>query len=134
MSNKQKIQDDIRERIERARRGQSKVLDLSGYDLHNKLEEVPEEVFDIHQLENLILYYNGIHEVPERIRELTNLKHLNVVKNPITKVPDIPGLTMDWASYVRCQQALSKENVEGIWINIDDHQDSLLNQIKKSNL
>lgn len=134
MSNKQKIQVEVQMIIEGARREQSKVLDLSGHIVGRPLKEIPEEVFELHQLEELILEGNNIREVPERIRDLTNLKCLNVIKNPIREVPDIPGLSMGWDAYLRCRQALSKQNVEGVWINADDHQDSTVTQIKGSQL
>jgi GTPase SAR1 family protein len=129
MSDEQTTQDKVREIIEQARREQSRVLNLS-YQLPGKVREIPEEVFDLSQLERLILRNNNIQEVPERIRDLMNLKHLDIARNPITKVPDISGLSMDWTSYLRCRQDLSKQNVEGIWIYANDYQDSILTRIK----
>src|SRR5712691_7833203 len=127
MNEAQAIQDRVREIIERARREQSKYLDLSSYALSgSKLDKIPDEVFDLPQLETLSLLENNIREVPERIRDLANLKSLYVVRNPIEKVPDIPGLALDWAGYLRCRKTLSSQNVEEIWIEIDEKQSSRL--------
>jgi Leucine-rich repeat (LRR) protein len=122
MNEAQSIQKEDQDIIGRARREQSKTLDLSSYKLGGELEEIPNEVFDLPQLEELNLYNNNIREVPERIRDLANLKRLSLVRNPIEKVPDIPGLGLDWASYLRCRKTLSKQNVEEVWIWIDEKQ------------
>ncbi len=124
MADSQETQDKVLEKIERARREQSKALDLTGYTLSRMLYEIPDEVFNLPHLETLILIGNEIREVPERIRDLINLKCLDVRRNPIRKLPDLPGLRLDWDSYLRCQGTLSRENVEGICIVIDEKRSS----------
>jgi internalin A len=119
MSESQSIPKTVQDRIEHARREQSKVLNFSGY----MLKEVPDEVFDLRQLEILNLSGNNIREVPERIHDLPNLKKLVLTENPIEKVPDIPGLALDWDSYLRCRKTLLRQNVEEIRIDIDVHGD-----------
>jgi internalin A len=126
MSEDPQIQNRVREIIQRAIRRQSKTLSFSGGELPGSLEKIPDEVFDVPQLEVLDLDGNNIREVPERIRDLTNLKRLILIRNPIEQVPDIPGLALDWASYLRCRGNLSKQNIEEIWIEIDDEQTSPL--------
>ena len=97
MNEAQLQHETVRELIERARREHGTTLDLSFYKsiLAVRLEQIPEEVFELLQLETLILSDNNIREVPERIRKLMNLKRLDLTKNLIEKVPDIPGLALD---------------------------------------
>lgn len=122
MNESAEIQNKVLERIEHARREQSKELNLS-YVF--SLDEIPDEVFSLHNLETLNLYRNNIREVPERIRELTNLKHLNLSENPIEKLPDIPGLSLNWESYLRCRKTLSRENVEGILVEVEERSSKI---------
>lgn len=120
MGEAQEFQKRAQEIIERERQEQSKVLDLSSIRLGGKLEAIPDEVFDLHQLEGLFLRENNIREVPEKLRNLSNIKRLSLFGNPIERVPDVPGLGLDWAGYLRCRKGLSRENVEQIWIRIDE--------------
>src|SRR5581483_6717725 len=120
MAKTQLNQQKLRKIIERARREQSKTLRFSSFELGAELEKIPDEIFDLHHLETLSLFNHNIREVPERIRELANLKQLNLIGNPIKKVPDIPGLALDWAAYLRCRKTLSRQNVTGISIDIDN--------------
>jgi internalin A len=109
------------EMIERARREQSKRLNLN-YMLSGESGEIPSEIFELHQLEEISLDGNYLRVIPERIRELPNLKRLSVVRNPIEKLPNIPGLNLDWTAYLQCRDTLSKQNVEGILITIDKNK------------
>jgi len=120
----QAIQNRVQEIIELARREQSKELNLSSYELNGGLDKVPDEVFDLSQLESLNLFGNNIRGVPERIHDLANLKDLCVINNPIEKVPDIPGLSLDWAGYLRCRKTLSSQNVVEIWVEVDEKESS----------
>lgn len=119
MDEAQSVQGKVREIIEGARREQAKELNLSSHRLLDTLEVIPDEVFSLSHLESLSLDDNKIREVPERIRDLTNLRRLSLIGNPLKKVPDIPGLRLDWASYLRCRKTLSRENIEGILIEVD---------------
>jgi hypothetical protein len=94
----------IRKRIDEVRRGRKKRLSLSPWELGGPIDEIPDEVFELHQLEELNLYGNNIRFIPERIRELTNLKLLLVGRNPIEKLPDIPGLFLDCCAAARVFQ------------------------------
>ena len=105
--------------IDRARREQSKRLDLTIYNSGELLDIIPEEVFELSQLEDLDLKGNNIREVPGVICNLPKLKRLSVIENPITKIPDIPGLAMDWSGYLRCRGMLSMRNVEEISIDLE---------------
>jgi internalin A len=105
--------------IERARKEGSKSLELVSDSVGPQLGDIPDEVFSLRQLEELILWGNQIREVPERVRELVNLKRLQLQWNPIQKVPDIPGLGLDWSAYLRCRDHISRQHVEEIWIGID---------------
>jgi internalin A len=100
----------VKTRIEECRGSGDGTLDLRGIGLG----VVPDKVFGLSQLENLFLQHNNIHVIPERIRELSKLKRLELTDNPIEKVPDIPGLILDWPSYIRCRGAVSPENIAGL--------------------
>jgi internalin A len=129
MSQARKVQKKAQAIIERARREQSTDLNLSGYRLDKRLREIPDEVFALAQLETVNLSENSIKEIPEGIRDLPNLRRLHLTRNPIDRVVDIPGLVLDLGSYLRCQNALSRENVFGISIDID-REYSISRQIK----
>ncbi len=133
MAESQETQDKVKDIIERARRDQSKELSLS-YMYPDRLDNIPDEVFDLTHIETLDLFGNNIREVPERIRELINLRHLDIRQNPIEKLPDIPGVSLDWTSYLRCRKTLSRQNVQGIWIDIDEEQFSKTEQSEGSEL
>ena len=60
------------------------------------LEEIPDEIFELSQLETLAFVNSKIRVVPERIRELQHLKRLDLRGSPIESVPDIHGLALDW--------------------------------------
>src|SRR5690349_7181974 len=122
----------VRALIEEARDLKSKDLDLSSYNFPEPLRGIPDEVFELPQLESLSLYGNKIREVPERIRNLHNLKYLNLSGNPITKVPDIPGLGLSWESYLLCRKTLSIQNVKGISIIIEYQNDLPRREIEDS--
>ena len=112
--------DNVRQRalelIKQARNKKSGKLSLANYHLGGQLQEIPNEVFGLVQLESLYLQGNNLRRVPEQIRELPNLKRLDLTGNPIEEVPDVPGLHLDWGSYLRCKGTLSKHNVAGISI------------------
>ncbi|WP_420130542.1 COR domain-containing protein [Longimicrobium sp.] len=109
-------QENARKLIQQARAENSKKLSL----VSAALDEIPDEVFDLEQLEELNLFNNNIREVPDRIRDLVHLKRLSLIRNPIRKVPDIPGLGLDWSTYVR-RNDFSPQHVEEIWIEINEN-------------
>jgi Leucine rich repeat len=74
-----KYSDDVRQKIDAARRDNQKILDLT----LSGLGEIPEEVFEIPHLEVLKLRNNNIQVVPERLRKLPNLRRIDLRMNPI---------------------------------------------------
>ncbi len=62
----------------------SKSLDLSGL----KLTSLPDQIFDLTQLENLYLADNQLTSISNKVFDLRNLKELDYEKNPIPK-PEI---------------------------------------------
>jgi internalin A len=112
MSSIHKIDKEVARRIKEAAQENSKTLVL----FRMELTEIPNEVFELHQLESLNLSDNYIRIIPDRIRELRNLKRLNLFGNPIKQVPDISGLELDWAAYHRCRKSLSRQNILGIQV------------------
>ncbi len=62
---------------------------LKSLFLSNKnLEEIPEWVFKLKNLETLSLYNNKITKIPEWLSKLVNLKVLLLSNNKITKIPE----------------------------------------------
>ena len=108
----------VTEAIERVRREGSTTLGLWKCNL----TEIPDAVFGLSQLEELDLKDNQIHVVPDRIRELRNLKRLSVERNPVQYVPDVPGLILDWATYLQRGGSLSRENILGMSVFTGEDQ------------
>lgn len=59
------------------------VLNLSDEDLN----EIPKEVFELKNLEELNLSWNQIKTVPEEIQKLTALRRLDITHNLIVGIP-----------------------------------------------
>jgi Leucine-rich repeat (LRR) protein len=116
--------EDVRQAIRDVQAGRSTTLSLAGRRGRGKgLREIPEEVFALSGLEELILFNNDIRIIPNQIRELPKLRKLDVRRNPIERLPDMPGVSMDWESYVRCRAHLSPPHVIGLEISIGETQD-----------
>jgi internalin A len=124
--------DSVRKEIERARHDASTYVNLAAYRVGDILEEIPDEVFSYPELEHLILSDHRIQEIPERVRELPKLKYLGLEGNPIKKVADIPGLNLDWPTFLNVRDQLSEENVHGISILLDDAGD-LVSRLPEKN-
>jgi GTPase SAR1 family protein len=77
------ITDGIAKKLESTIKYNKKVLNLG----NNNLDEVPPEVFQMQQLETLILCFNRITELPPQLGQLTSLKRLEVNDNPISSPP-----------------------------------------------
>src|SRR4051794_8534752 len=103
----QELSESIRWGMEEVRQGRTTALWLGGL----RLEEIPVEVMTLTQLEELDLSDNELRAVPSSIRLLSRLKRLVLAGNPIQSVPDVPGLILDWESYVRCRGKLTPEHV-----------------------
>jgi internalin A len=52
------------------------------------LTGIPPEIFQLSNLQGIVLGYNKITEIPDAISTLSNLKFLSLVGNQITKIPD----------------------------------------------
>jgi internalin A len=63
--------------------GVTGVLDLTSLKLH----KIPEEVFELTQLETLHLHGNEISEIPKEIGKLTQLRDLDISRNEIKEIP-----------------------------------------------
>jgi GTPase SAR1 family protein len=112
------LSDKVQAAFEEARTHGNYDLNLWGCNL----DEVPEEVFKLTQLKSLNLSNNSISSVPDRIRELSSLKRLDLSGNPLEYVPDVPGLLLDWSSFIQCRESLSLEAILGIHIDTGDEQ------------
>ena len=115
------LKERARAEIERVRREGGNLLTLYG----EGLGEIPDEVFGLSQLEELELRDNQIRVVSDRIRELPNLKRLSLRGNPIKRVPDVPGLVLDWTTYLRCKERLSRENILGMSVITGGEQNTI---------
>ena len=109
------------QQIENVRAGRSKRIEL-----HEQLDWIPPEIFGLTHLEELdlrvVLGEGNIRAIPEQVCGLRNLKVLDLSDHPIEKVPDIPGLILNWESYLRCRQDLSAANVLGLDIRTEVRQ------------
>ena len=70
--------------IAKAKAEKAKKLDLS--DLHLRL--LPQELFALEDLEELVLDQNLLVELPESIGRLKNLKSLSVSENDLMEIPE----------------------------------------------
>ena len=113
--NRSKVNEVVQAQIEEARRANNRELALFDRDL----DEIPDQIFELQQLEVLKLLGTRVRVVPERIRELRKLKRLDLTGCPIERVPDIHGLILDWEAYLRCRPSLSAENVSGIRVIVE---------------
>lgn len=84
------IPSHILERIQKAKEGQLKTLDLSNdWDTPgaDKLTTIPDEVLELTQLESLDLSHNAITSIPKSIARLKNLNKLILYRNLLTELP-----------------------------------------------
>jgi len=75
--------DEVSLIIRRVKRGGGRCLDLSGRDLAT----IPNEVFQLKLMEELVLANNSISALPDAIAELTSLQALDLSGNRITRLP-----------------------------------------------
>ncbi len=78
------------ERIQEAKEKQFKILYLGGSGVpdNQRLTHIPDEVFELKQLQVLNLSYNYLTAVPDTIARLQNLTRLDLAGNRLTTVPD----------------------------------------------
>ncbi|RYE22211.1 MAG: GTPase, partial [Sphingobacteriaceae bacterium] len=111
--------------INEVKRSRSKILDLSFTGQNTKLYEIPSEVFELEHLEELNLFNNGLRVIPGGIRKLKNLKKLNIALNPISQLSKSYGLlTLDWNTYEDFKDKIPSENVEGVWLDSNNINNS----------
>jgi internalin A len=106
----------VLEQIQEVKDKQLKRLDLD----HGNLTQIPEEIFDLTHLEELILYRNEIKTVPAEIHRLKNLKLLDLRKNPVEEITDVKGLVLDFVCYQQHKHQISSENISGLKINLEN--------------
>jgi Leucine-rich repeat (LRR) protein/GTPase SAR1 family protein len=108
-----KLPEVVNLRIENVRSGVTAKLDLTKADL----EEIPSDVFGLTNLEELILIGNRLRVIPKELTKLPKLKRLILTGNPIKQLPDIPGLSIDSETYLRCRKGISSEHVRGLSVH-----------------
>ncbi|WP_445633307.1 hypothetical protein NSTC745_04956 [Nostoc sp. DSM 114161] len=85
-----KVSQEVKQRIEKAQREGAIELDLSGLEL----TEVPEAIASLTQLQTLNLTRNQLTALPEAIASLTQLQQLDLSRNQLTALPEaIASLT-----------------------------------------
>lgn len=75
--------DEVPLIIRRIKRSGGRCLDLSNKDLTN----IPNEVFQLKLVEELVLANNSISTLPDAIAELTSLQSLDLSRNRIARLP-----------------------------------------------
>ncbi len=85
-----KTPEHILQKIKEAKENGSKRINLSG-SLNSYLTEIPPEVFELKQLEELSLQVNIIKEIPESIGKLQNLTSLDLSGNQLSTLPECIG-------------------------------------------
>lgn len=98
----QKVPQNVVEKIQDAREKGLKKLDLSTswdwYEDKEFLDEIPDEVFSLQNLEELNLTNNLLTLIPDTIVQLRNLKQLKLDCNQLSEVPEViarlPQLTV----------------------------------------
>lgn len=116
----------IEEQIDAVRSGHSHRLDLGADSVGHELTEIPEEVFELENLRELILWGQEIRIVPSRITRLTNLTLLDLRYTSVESVPDIPGLMLNWSSYLKVRNEVSPKNVVGLHVALGEDQTGLI--------
>jgi Leucine-rich repeat (LRR) protein len=69
--------------IRRAKEEKYTQIKLAGYGL----EQLPDELFDLEELENLDISYNGFTELPPAIARMTHLRFLDLRGNNLQNLP-----------------------------------------------
>lgn len=86
------------------------------------LNDIPDEVFALTDLESLDLTGNNLRSIPERLWDLPKLRRVTLVGNPIEFLPNRPGLIIDLATYRRCRTQIDARNLN-LFIGVDVSQE-----------
>lgn len=97
----------VSEKIERFKTHKSTWLDLT----HAGLTEIPEEVFDLVELEEIDLGGNKLKALPARLWDLPRLKWVGLLGNPLKALPNRPGLAIDAQTFRRCHGQCDAKNL-----------------------
>jgi len=109
---------EIADALRRIREERRSWLGLDGCALN----EIPEEVFALTDLEYIDLSRNELRSIPERLWDLPKLRDVNLIGNPIESLPDRPGLVIDVPIYLRCGRQIDAKNIE-LLIGVDTSQE-----------
>ncbi len=101
------------ERIQEAKQKNRREINYSfgwRHDLQ-KLTSLPTELFELTYLESIDLSGNLIKEVSDDIKQFKNLKIIRPIGNPLQRVADIPGLILDFDTYIDLKEYISSEHI-----------------------
>jgi len=101
------LRQDILEKLHQARTKHTTYLHLENM----AITEVPEELFDLKDLEGVYLNDNQLKTVPERLWDLPHLREVSILGNPIEFLPDRPRLIIDGPIYLRCRDQFNVQNI-----------------------
>ena len=96
--------------INRAKEEGAKKLSLAGL----YLSEIPEEVFEFEELEELDIRRNHIKIIDENIFKLKNLKVLDIRNMSPEYLVDFPGLILDDDIYRKSAKKISPTHILGL--------------------
>jgi internalin A len=99
---------EVAEELHRVRNFHLSWINLTGQGL----TEIPEEVFDLTELETINLSQNALRTIPQRLWELPKLETVTLIGNPIESLPDHPGLVIDGKTYLRFRNRVTAKNVD----------------------
>ncbi len=114
------MDDAVGGRLEAAQKERATELFLGSAGLAS----IPEEVFALSSLEYLDLTNNKLETVPQRLWNLPNLRRVVLYGNPLTHLPNCPGLMIDGTTYVRLRNQFDQGNIAGLLLGADMPEDS----------
>ena len=112
------LQPDVAVELRHPREVHSQWLWLA----NKELTEIPEELFDLTDLEIIDLSGNRLTTVPERLWDLPKLAETILVGNPLESLPDRPGVTIDGPIYRRLHDQIDAKNIRLV-IGVDTLQE-----------
>jgi internalin A len=93
--------------LRRAREENKRLLRLA----ERGLNEIPEDLFGLKDLETLYLNGNQLRSIPEQLWDLPKLETVILIGNPIESLPNRPGLVIDLPIYRRCRDQIDAKNI-----------------------